>query len=119
MGGFAHVDCALNKWIAIVENGRGLSRERAKAFVGISITFERHGKEEALRRFQLYIDYIINLAGKNYGLNFQLRWDVSFLCGLLASNGVLSNDESDILAKHYSDIFNANVLENRNLRNMP
>lgn len=104
----------------LVENGRGLSREHAKAFVGITITFERHGKEEALRCFQLYMDYLINSAGENFGLNHQLRWDISFLCGLLAANDILSNDESNNLSKHYSDIFNVNLLKQKNnLRNMP
>lgn len=104
----------------LVENGKGLSREHAKAFVGISITFERHGKEEALRRFRLYIDYLINSAGVNFGLNLQLRWNVSFLCGLLAANNILSSDECDNLSKHYTDIFNANILEtNKEHGNMP
>lgn len=103
----------------LVENGGGLSREHAKAFVGVSITFERQGKEEALRRFQQYIDFLINSAGDNFGLNPQLRWAVSFLCGLLAADGILSNDESNALSKHYSSIFNANILERRNPKNTP
>lgn len=103
----------------LVENGKGLSKEHAKAFVGISITFERHGREEALRRFRLYIDYLINSAGENFGLDFQLRWSVSFLCGLLAANNIITNDESDSLSKHYTDLFNANILEQNKLhRNM-
>lgn len=94
----------------MVENGKGLTKENAKAFVGILITSERYGKEEALRRFKLYIDHLISAAGDRFGLNMNLRWTVSFLCGALAANEILTNAESDSLSEHYANIFNADIL---------
>ena len=92
-----------------VENGK-ISWENAKAFVVILISYDRYGKEEAIRRFKLYVDYLINVAGENYGHRLETRWTVSVLCGALAANNILSKDESNLLSKHYSDMFNANLL---------
>ena len=92
-----------------VENGK-ISWDNAKAFVGILISYDRYGKEEAIRRFKLYVDYLINAAGENYGRKLEPRGTVAVLCGALAANNILSKDESNLLSKHYSDMFNANLL---------
>lgn len=100
----------------LVENGnsRGLSRDHAKAFVGVLITHERYGKEEALRRFKLYIDYLADSMSGDVGLSVRFIGVVPFLCGLLAANEIVSKDESDALSKHYFDIFAAEVLKSKN-----
>ena len=94
----------------MVENGDGLSREHAKAFVGILTIREIYGKEEALRRFKLYIEYLIDTSGGNLAFNFRLRRTVSFLCGALAANHILTKTESDSLSDYYSNIFNAELI---------
>ncbi|MBR4040048.1 MAG: hypothetical protein IKJ11_08135 [Clostridia bacterium] len=95
----------------LVENARDLSRDHAKAFVGVLITEERHGKEEALRRFNLYADYLISTTGENFSRKFQVLGIVSVLCGLLAANKILTNDESDALSNHYFARFSDDVLK--------
>ena len=99
----------------LFENGNGrISKEQAKAFVGVLITNERYGKEEALRRFKLYVDYLMNSSNnKTTGIDIHLIGSIPFLCGLLAANEILSNAESDDLSNHYFKLLTANAKKNK------
>lgn len=95
----------------LLKNGNGrISKEQAKAFVGVLITSERYGKEEALRRFRLYVDYLMSSSNnKTMGVDIYLIGSIPFLCGLLASNEILSKTESDDLSNHYFKLLTVNV----------
>lgn len=85
----------------LVENGNGLTREQAKCFVGITLTFERYGRDEALKRFKLYAEYLMSTADKKCAFDIDVNWSISFLCGLLAANEIVTKEESDSLSNHY------------------
>ena len=78
-----------------------ISRDNAKAFLGVLILFNTYGKNEALHKLDSLIKSWINSSTVDMT---SLLFSVSFLCGTLLPNGVTSKEESDEISKKYSDM---------------
>lgn len=86
----------------LTQNGYcNISRDIAKAFLGVLILFNTHGKTEALNKLDSLIKSWINSSTVDMA---SLLFSVSFLCGTLLPNGVTSKEESDEISKKYSDM---------------
>ena len=86
----------------LTQNGYcNISHDVAKAFLGVLILFNTHGKTEALNKLDSLIKSWINSANVDMA---SLLFSVSFLCGTLVPNGITSKEESDKISKKYSDM---------------
>ena len=93
-----------------MQNCLFLKREDATAFYGILIAYSLYGKNKALDLMdQLFLKWINSKALES--INRPMEESIydpqkmAFLCGVLFSNGVVTKEESDRLAKTYTDLW--------------
>lgn len=95
----------------LMQNCHYLTKEHAKAFCGILATNHFYGKDQALSSMDgLFMKWINSgtIDGIVQPMNERLLdsfTEISFLCGALVPNGIVTKEESDQLSEKYTDLW--------------
>ena len=94
-----------------MQNCHFLKKEHATAFYGVLIANSLYGKNKALDLMdQLFLKWINSetLESINRPMEesiYDPQSKIAFFCGVLFPNGVVTKEESDRLAKTYTDLW--------------
>lgn len=84
----------------LTQNCPFLKKERATVFFGVLVSFMKYGKNKSFDMMDsLFTKWIENLNGAEEA--YCLSTHISFFCGILFANGVITEEESEQLSKKY------------------
>lgn len=86
--------------------GIALPYNKAKMFEGILIANQLYGTDTALLYFDWLVQYWIKYDASTLENIDEIKNTVSFMCGLLVANKLVSSEESDTICKKYCNVLN-------------